>query len=185
MTDPSSSTIAPIQVVMAISRLVADSRNIPWSAASSTFWVPGSVARLATARPTTPSPSAQVFLQTRNLHHPPLNSGVPSLPKIRLPSAGRCRPGIWDAIIGQLTSLWHIPVHQTQGNRVLTEQDFEEVIVPPASLQALALDAHFQAGFPFQLVVGYLPQRRHVPGAVVFARPALVFPEGDIQAPVQ
>ena len=72
-----------------------------------------------------------------------------------------------------------------QGNRVLTEQDFEEVIVPPASLQALALDAHFQAGFTFQLVVGYLPQRRHVLGAVVFAHPALVSTEGDIQAPVQ
>ena len=54
-----------------------------------------------------------------------------------------------------------------QGNRVLTEQDFEEVIVPPASLQALTLDAHFQAGFPFQLVVGYLPQRCHVLRTVV------------------
>ena len=37
VTDPSSSTIAPTQVVMAISRLVADSRSIPWSAASNTF----------------------------------------------------------------------------------------------------------------------------------------------------
>ena len=78
-----------------------------------------------------------------------------------------------------------ITLTDIQGNRVLTEQDFEEVVVPPACLQALALDAHFQAGFPFQLVVGYLPQRRHVLGAVVFAHPALVFPEGDIQAPVQ
>ena len=56
VTDPSSSTIAPIQVVMAISRLVAESRSIPWSAESSTFWVTGRVARVATARPTTPRP---------------------------------------------------------------------------------------------------------------------------------
>ena len=47
-----------------------------------------------------------------------------------------------------------------QGNRVLTEQDFKEVIVSPAGLQAFALDAHFQAGLLFQLVVRYLPQRR-------------------------
>ena len=51
-----------------------------------------------------------------------------------------------------------------QGNRVLAEQDFAEVIVLPACLQAFALDAHFQDGLPFQQVVGYLPQRRQFRG---------------------
>ena len=53
---PSSSTIAPIQVVMAISRFVADSFSMDWSVLISTFWVMGKVDRLATARPTIPSP---------------------------------------------------------------------------------------------------------------------------------
>ena len=53
---PSSSTMAPILVVMEISRLVADSRSIPPSVLSSTFCVTGKVAREATARPTTPKP---------------------------------------------------------------------------------------------------------------------------------
>ena len=54
--DPSSSTMAPIQVVIAISRFVADSLNIDWSMLSSTFWVTGSVALVATARPTVANP---------------------------------------------------------------------------------------------------------------------------------
>ena len=33
---------------------------------------------------------------------------------------------------------------EDQGNRVLTEQDFEEVIFSPANPQAFALDSHFQ-----------------------------------------
>ena len=37
---------------------------------------------------------------------------------------------------------------ESQGNRVLTEQDFEEVVVLPACLQALCPGPHFQAGFP-------------------------------------
>ena len=72
-----------------------------------------------------------------------------------------------------------------QGNRVLTEQDFEEVIVPPAGLRTFALDACFQAGFPLQQVVGYLPQGCHVLGPVIQANPALVLPTRYIQAPVQ
>ena len=73
----------------------------------------------------------------------------------------------------------------SQGNRVLTEQDLEEVVFPPSGLQALALDTHLQAGFTFQQIVGDLSQGGHVLGSVVLAYPALVFPEGDVQAPVE
>ena len=34
-----------------------------------------------------------------------------------------------------------------QGNRVLTEEDFEKVVLPPAGLESFPLDADFQAGF--------------------------------------
>ena len=54
--DPSSSTMAPIQVVMAISRLVADSFSIDWSVAIRTFCVMGRVVRVATALPTVARP---------------------------------------------------------------------------------------------------------------------------------
>ena len=54
--DPSSSIIAPVQVVIATSRYVAHSFSIDWSTLSNTFWVTGSVALVATARPTTASP---------------------------------------------------------------------------------------------------------------------------------
>ena len=57
--------------------------------------------------------------------------------------------------------------------------------MPPARLQASALDSHSQTSFPFQQVVSYLPQRRHVLGHVVQSHPALVLPECDVQAPVQ
>ena len=40
-----------------------------------------------------------------------------------------------------------------QGNRVLTEEDLKQVILSPTGLQAFALDAHFEGGFPFQQVV--------------------------------
>ena len=53
---PSSSTFPPTQVVIAISRLVAESFSIDWSVLSNTFCVIGRVARLATARPTMASP---------------------------------------------------------------------------------------------------------------------------------
>ena len=52
VTDPSSSTLPPIQVVMAISRLVAVSLMRPSSVVMRTFCVTGSVLRVATARPT-------------------------------------------------------------------------------------------------------------------------------------
>ena len=61
-----------------------------------------------------------------------------------------------------------------QGNRVLAEQDFEKVVVLPARFEALALYAHFQAGFPFQQVVRNLPHGCHVPVNVVRTRPAPV-----------
>ena len=44
-----------------------------------------------------------------------------------------------------------------QGNRVLSENHFQQVVLSPSCLQSFALDAHFQTGFPLQQVVGYLP----------------------------
>ena len=44
-----------------------------------------------------------------------------------------------------------------QGNRVLSEKHFQQVVLSPSCLQSFALDAHFQTGFPLQQVVGYLP----------------------------
>ncbi len=38
----------------------------------------------------------------------------------------------------------------TQGNRVLSEEDFEQVVLIPAGVESLALDAHFQSGLVFQ-----------------------------------
>ena len=72
-----------------------------------------------------------------------------------------------------------------QGNRVLTEEDFEKVVLPPAGLESFPLDADFQAGFVLKQVVGNLPHRGQVLWCVVLADPALVFPEGHVQGPVQ
>lgn len=72
-----------------------------------------------------------------------------------------------------------------QGNRVLTMKDFQEAVLPPTGLKAFALDACFEGIFPFQQIVGNLPQGCHVLRSMVFANPALVFPEGHVQGPVQ
>ena len=53
---PSSSILAPIQQLMAISRLVATSLRRDRSAAKRTLLVMGSVVLAAAARPTMPSP---------------------------------------------------------------------------------------------------------------------------------
>ena len=53
---PSSSIFAPIQVLMEMSRSVAERRSRPPSVAINMFDVMGSVERAATARPTTASP---------------------------------------------------------------------------------------------------------------------------------
>ena len=49
-----------------------------------------------------------------------------------------------------------------QGNRVLTAEDFQQVALPPADLEASPLDAHLQARFVLEQIVRNLPQRRHV-----------------------
>ena len=57
--------------------------------------------------------------------------------------------------------------HTAQGNRVLTEEDFEQVVLPPAGLEPFALDSHLQAGLVFKQIVGNLPQQGHVLWRVV------------------
>ena len=66
---PSSSTLAPIQQVMPISRLVAESFNRPWSVASRMLLSTGSVERVATARPTIDRPLARFSRRQLTLGH--------------------------------------------------------------------------------------------------------------------
>ena len=69
---PSSSTCAPIQVLIAISRLVADSFNRDWSVDIRTFWVIGSVVLVATALPTTERPRLRFsWRQDSRMRGPP------------------------------------------------------------------------------------------------------------------
>ena len=51
-----------------------------------------------------------------------------------------------------------------QGNRVLTEEDLEQLILSSFGLQPLGLYPHLQASLPFQQVMGDLSQRPHVLG---------------------
>ena len=56
------------------------------------------------------------------------------------------------------------PVRATQGNRILSKQDFEKVVLPPAGVEALALDTGFEAGVLLEQVVGNLAKGRQVLG---------------------
>ena len=72
-----------------------------------------------------------------------------------------------------------------QGNRVLSEEDFAQVVLVPSGVEPLALNAYFQGAFVFQPVVPNLPQRGQVLRSMVLAHSALVFPKGHVQGPVQ
>ena len=91
------------------------------------------------------------------------------------------------AIAGNIAGMRHDLLGRIfhQGNRVLTEEDFEKVVLAPAGLQAFALDADFEAGLLLEQVVGNLAQGGQVLGSVVLAHPALVFIECHVQGPVQ
>ena len=54
-----------------------------------------------------------------------------------------------------------------QGNRVLAAEDFQQVVLLPAGLEAFPLDAHLEARFVLEQIVRNLPQRRHVLRCVV------------------
>ena len=47
--------------------------------------------------------------------------------------------------------------HQKQGNRVLSEEDFEQVVFIPAGVEPFALDADFEGVLLFQQIVSDLP----------------------------
>ena len=66
--DPSSSTCAPIQVLMAISRLVAASLSRLSSVDIRTFWIIGSVVLVATGPAHNGQPFAHVLLETGHAH---------------------------------------------------------------------------------------------------------------------
>ncbi len=81
-----------------------------------------------------------------------------------------------------------------QGNRVLAAQDFEEVVLSPACLQAFALNSHFQAGSLLQVSCCSRLWEICLSVAMFCAlwskrirlwSSALVLPEGYLQAPVQ
>ena len=72
-----------------------------------------------------------------------------------------------------------------QGNRVLLEEDFEQVVLVPPGVEPLALDAHFQGSFVFQQVVPNLLQHGYVLRAVILAHAAAGLPERSLQSPAQ
>ena len=71
-----------------------------------------------------------------------------------------------------------------QGNCILTKEDFEKIVLTPASVETFALDTDFGAGLLLEEVVGNLAQGGQVLGSVVLADPALVFTKGYVQTPV-
>ena len=62
-----------------------------------------------------------------------------------------------------------------QGNRILSAEDFEQVVFIPSGVEAFALDAHFQGGLVFQEVVSDLPQGVDILWPVILAYSAPVF----------
>ncbi len=72
-----------------------------------------------------------------------------------------------------------------QGNRVLSEEDFEQAVLIPSGVESFALDAHFQGCLVFQEVVSDLAQGVDVLRPMILAHSAMVFPKGHVQGPVQ
>ncbi len=72
-----------------------------------------------------------------------------------------------------------------QGNRVLSEEDFEQVVLVPSGVEPFALDAYSQRSLVFQEVVSDLPQGIDVLWSVILAHSALVFTKGHVQGPVE
>ena len=84
--------------------------------------------------------------------------------------------------------LWGVKRSFTQGNRVLTKEHLEQVILNPAGFQPFTLKSPkspFQAGLLLQQIEGYLAQDCQVLGTMVLADPAVIFSKGNIQRPVQ
>ena len=88
----------------------------------------------------------------------------------------------WLSMDGAMTKA---PLGGGQGNRVLSEEDFAQIVLVPSGVEPLALNAYFQGAFVFQPVVPNLPQRGQVLRSMVLAHSALVFPKGHVQGPVQ
>ena len=63
-----------------------------------------------------------------------------------------------------------------QRNRVLSEDDFEQVVLVPSGVEPVALDTYFQRSLVFQEVVSDLAQGIDVLWPVILAHSALVFP---------
>ena len=76
-------------------------------------------------------------------------------------------------------------VDDCQGNRVLTKEHLEQVILNPAGFQPYTLKSPFQAGLLLQQIEGYLAQDCQVLGTMVLSDPAVIFSKGNIQRPVQ
>ena len=72
-----------------------------------------------------------------------------------------------------------------QGNRVLSEEDCEQVVLVPSRVEPFTLDAHFQGFLVFQEVVSDLPQGVDVLETIVIAYSALIFPKTHVQGPAQ
>ena len=92
-------------------------------------------------------------------------------------------------IVATWFSLWKTSAMKyctiPQGNRVLTKERLEQVILNPAGFQPFTLKSPFQAGLLLQQIEGYLAQDCQVLGTMVLADPAVIFSKGNIQRPVQ
>ncbi len=72
-----------------------------------------------------------------------------------------------------------------QGNRVLTKEHLEEIVLDPSGFMPFTLDAPFKGGFLFQQVEGNLAQHSQVLGTMILADTALIFSKGNVQGPMQ
>ena len=72
-----------------------------------------------------------------------------------------------------------------QGNRVLTKEHLEEVVLDPSGFEALTLEASFEGSLLLQQIEGDLAQDGQVWGAVILADATVIFSKGDVQSPMQ
>lgn len=82
----------------------------------------------------------------------------------------------------------HLPGYQvylTGQSHLNSAEDLEKVVVIPARLFPLGAGADFGQLVVLQEVEGDVAQHPEVLGGVAFAYPAFVFPECDVQYPVQ
>ncbi len=72
-----------------------------------------------------------------------------------------------------------------QGNRVLTKEHLEEIVLDPSGFMPFTLDTPFKGGLLLQQIEGDLAQYGLVLGTMIFTDTALIFSKGNVQGPMQ